>query len=176
MFPKFNELVFEISSKYKSFKLIKKEDSKFMKFLFKVLFMKYWNPTFMEDFTTTILARVYMPKILIGTKTGYKVLRHELIHIQDCYKTGILPFMLSYIFLLPVGFTFRAYWEYRAYCESIKVTYELNGMVSNEYVDGIVTNFTGSNYLWMCPFKNFIEKKLFGYRNNLLKSNVIPQV
>ena len=157
MLTKFETLVNTIRTNYRFFKVITKEDSKFMKFLFKIMLMKYWNPRFMEDYTTVILHNVYMPKRLINTGSGYAVLRHEYIHIKDAYKTGIIPFFVSYTVLLPFVFTFRAFWEWRAYKESLRVDMETYGAIHESRITQIVKEFTGSQYLWMCPFPKFCK-------------------
>ncbi len=167
MQKEFSLLVFTLSHKYWLFKLIPKETSKFMKFLYVVLLMKFWNVNFMTDYTTTILARVYMPQKIINTSMGYKVLRHEMIHIQDCYKTGFILFWFSYLFTLPTVFTMRAFWEFRAYKETLKVHKELYGFIPEITIYNIVEEFASSKYLWMCPFRTFITNKFFAYAKSL---------
>jgi len=139
-----------------------------MKALFAVLGMRWWNPRFMEDYTTVLITRVYMPRRLIGTEDGYEVLRHEAVHIRDCLATGVLPFVLSYVFLLPSVLTFRAFWEYRGYRETMKVELERNGTISDETLEWIVRRFTGPDYLWMFPFPKLIRRLLRRTRARLL--------
>jgi hypothetical protein len=104
-----------------------------------------------------------MPKYLINTDSGYIILRHEYVHIKDCVNFLYIPFIISYLFILPALITFRAYWEYRAYCETLRVTYEEYGKVTQSQINFIVKQFTGSSYLWMFPFEKFLQKKFSNF-------------
>lgn len=156
---RFYQLESEMKKKYRTFKIVPKGDSKLMKIIFHGLLMRFWCSGFMERYTTTIVTRVYMPLDLIGSSSGYRVLRHECVHVTDCMKSLILPFLISYVFLLPVVFTLRSVWECRGYKETIRVAHERYGNVPKGTIDFIVSQFTGSSYLWMCPFEKFVRKR-----------------
>lgn len=157
---RFDLLVSELENDYKTFKIIPKDKSILMKIVYYTLFMFFWNKSFMEDYTTTIISRVYMPQNIIGTDKGWMVLRHEKVHIDDAWRWCIVPFVVSYLFMLPAGLTIRAIWEKRAYYESLVAYYELYGQIPDSLLDSIEEQFTSSMYLWMLPFKKHIREWL----------------
>lgn len=166
------DFVDEIKREFPKFEVIEKQNSKLMKFVYVVTLMRFWNPAFMNAYITTMFGKVYMPRNLIGTLTGYEVLRHERVHLRDAARFPVL-FELSYIFFpLPIVFTMRAYWEYRAYCESLLVESEMFDCVYKESIDFYVDQFTGKYYLWMCPFESLIRKAFMKFltdRNIMVK-------
>lgn len=153
---------------YPKFGVAVKENSKLMKFLF--LFIGIFNKSWMSNFTMTIGYTVYMPKALVGSDAGYRVLRHEAMHIADYHKWKIL-FGLSYLLLLPTVLTFRAYWEFRGYRESMVVEAEDFGYISDSTIDVITEQFTSLNYVWMCPFKSYIKGKLEKARAEIMSKH-----
>ncbi len=164
----FKQLSSELSDRYKTFRIIPKDQSPLMRWLYRLLGMRWWNPRFMEDYTTVLITRVYMPQRLIDTDDGYEVLRHEAVHIRDCIGTGVLPFVLSYLLVLPAVLTMRAFWEFRGYKETMLVELERTGTIADETVEWIAERFTGPDYLWMFPFPRLIRKLLAKARQNLL--------
>jgi len=164
----FIELVEKIKQEFPSFEIIPKDTSKHMKFLYKFGLMKYWCPKFMDTYTTLALGKCYMPEYLIGSYQGYKVLRHELVHLRDQKKFGLF-FTISYAALLPTVLTMRAFWEFRAYCETLVVSHESHGYVPKEHLESCVQQFTGSSYLFMFPFRKTIRNKFIQFidRNNM---------
>jgi hypothetical protein len=165
----FYSLVEEIKGEFPKFKIIPKEESPFMKFLYVATLMFLWNKHFMENYITVIFGVVYMPKCYIGTATGGDVLRHERVHMRDAHRWPIL-FELSYIFLpLPLIFSARAFWEYRGYCESLLAERDRYGYVSNSSIDFYVSLFCSSDYLWMFPFKKYLRNKFLEF---LSKNNI----
>ena len=143
--------------------VILKEDNVWMKLLYNITLMRFWNPDFMSAYVTVMFGRVYMPAHLIGTLTGYMVLRHERIHLRDARRWPIL-FELSYLFFpLPILITLRAYWEYRAYCESLVAEAEIYGYARRDSIEFFVNQFVGSYYLWMFPFPNFLRERFYRF-------------
>lgn len=165
----FDSYVKKIQEEFPNFRVIPKDESLIMKAIYYITFMKFWNPHFMKNYITTMQGKVYMPRHLIGSPLMVDVLRHELVHLRDMKKYPIL-FELSYVlFPLPVIFTMRAFWEFRGYCESIRAINDRYGWVSEYYIDFFVEQFTGSSYLWMCPFPKFVKNKFmkFAIDNNI---------
>lgn len=165
----FDTYVEKIKKEFPKFEVVPKQDSKLMKFIYTFTLMRFWNPQFMGYFITTMFGKVYMPKQFIGAPIMVDVLRHELVHLRDMKKYPVL-FELTYIlFPLPIIFTLRAYWEYRGYCESILANNDRYGYISVNSIEFFVEQFTGPNYLWMCPFPKFVRKKFyeFAYKNNI---------
>ena len=163
MDQKYIDIVEEIKKEFPSFEVIDKKKSILMRLLFNIALMRLWNPHFMELYVTVMFGKVYMPDNLIGTYTGYQILRHERVHLRDAKRWPVL-FELSYLlFPLPFIITMRAYWEYRAYCESLIVQFETYGYVYQGTIDFIVTQFTSSYYLWMFPFPKYLNKKFMQF-------------
>ena len=79
------------------------------------------NRAFMDHYWTTIGRTIYMP---VGVEDPYDhpgVVEHELVHVQQYERWGIL-FMISYLLLpLPAGLAwFRWRWEREAYMVQIR--------------------------------------------------------
>lgn len=159
---KFQVFVNEIRYEFPEFEVVPKETSKLMMFINAILLMKFWNPRFMSNYTTVMFNTVYMPSRLINSDPGYAVLRHELIHMRDAKMFPVF-YELSYIVLLPTVFSMRAFWEYRGYCESLRVLDENQGFVTDKQLETIVQNFVGPSYLFMCPFRNFIKRRFMKF-------------
>jgi hypothetical protein len=157
------KIIDDIKKEFPNFEVIEKNKSFLMKIIYIVTLMPLWNPHFMDLYVTVMFGKVYMPPNLIGTSTGYQILRHERIHLQDAKSWPVL-FELSYLlFPLPLIVTMRAYWEYRAYCESLIVQYEIYGYVHSATLDFIISQFTSSYYLWMFPFPKYLNKKFMQF-------------
>ena len=167
----FQETVARLQPDHRTFRLVVKGRSPFMKAIYYGAGMFLWCPTFLTSYTTTILTWVYMPEDLLNTEEGYTVLRHEEVHIKDCLRTGVLPFVVSYLFLLPSVLTSRAYWELRAYRVTMQVEHELTGQISLDTVHFIAQRFVSSDYFWMFPFRKTITKKLMKIRQQLLSED-----
>lgn len=164
----FTNFAWQLREKYPKFSLRIKEDSKFMKVL--AWLTKPFNPDFMQNFTVANGYTIYMPKDLIGTDAGYRVLRHEAVHIADFDKWGWWM-RISYFLLLPAGITMRAYWELKAYKESLRVCYEMYGKIPDYLIEYYVELFTGPKYVWMLPFPKTIRKSLLKERDRIINGN-----
>lgn len=102
---------------------------------------------------------------------AYMVATHEYRHLLDMKKHPIW-FPLSYLIILPVGITFRAYWEIRGYTASMLAVYEIYGQIPEEYIDTLVGHFTSANYLWMLPFPSWVRRILERKRDAILKGEI----
>ena len=93
--------------------------------------------------------------------TVYRTLRHELVHIRDA-RTYPVWFQVSYTLLpIPLGLAyFRADWEFRAYAQTLIVTYNQYGSIDEEMIQQIVKHFTDHLYFWMWPFKKTMDRKV----------------
>jgi hypothetical protein len=165
---RFDEIVGELRREFRTFRLVPKERSPLMRVLYRALLMPLWCPDFMGSYTTVLVSWVYMPEHLIGSDQGYGVLRHERVHMRDCFRTGVLPFAVSYLFLLPSVLTLRAVWEMRGYAETMRVELEQEGQISDALLAHIARQFTSSNYLWMCPFPGLVDRWVRRTRDRVL--------
>lgn len=159
---KYDALVDELSRQYRFFKVVPKQQSPLMKVL--AYFARHLAADWMQSFSLTLGYRVYMPEDLLGTDAGYRVLFHERQHIRDFSPW----FALSYLLLLPLGPSVRAYWEFRGYREAMRVWLQDFGQIPDDLLDFISWQFTGSNYGWMWPFKKDIRRRLEAARQQLL--------
>ena len=164
-----DDLLAEMKAEFPKFKVVDKEDSRLQRAIAWVV--KPFSPKFMVDYATTIGTTVYMPKAW-GAYTRYEVLRHERVHLRDHRKAPFGLFALSYLLLLPAGFTMRALWEYRAYVETMRVEYETFGTVFDSTINWLVDIFTGPGYFFMCPFKGYIRRKLEKTRADIIAGRV----
>jgi hypothetical protein len=160
---KLNDLLADIKTEFPSFKLVRKEDSLFMKVLGVVTFP--FCPSFMQRFGTTIGKTVYYPPKW-SDQTLYEVLRHERVHIRDSDKWGLLYYLTYLLLPLPFVVSGRAYWEFRGYCETLKADWETQGkqMAGNEPLirerdlNWVIGQFMGPSYFFMFPFRQTLDK------------------
>ena len=144
------------------FKVVRKEDSRLMRLIAWAL--KPINPRFM-NYYTTIGSTVYAPSGVIPDE----VLAHELVHVADWQKYNLL-FALSYLLLLPLGPSIRAFWEWRAYKVSLHWwAYNDLGWAQTQGKALVLTQFTTSAYAWMWPFKGHLNKLVDQHIENLIK-------
>jgi hypothetical protein len=160
-------LVNVLTQEIPGFKIVDKKTSKLMWFF--NFFTRLWNPLFMERYTVTLGRTIYMPAWLIGTRSGYMVLRHEAVHLRDLIRWGPL-YVISYL-APPIGPSFKAYWEYRGYVESMRVYFEIYGEVPDKTVDFWVEQFTSSTYLWMFPIAPMVRGWFKRDRDRIMKES-----
>jgi len=168
-------LLEELRREFSTFRLIEKERSPVMWAIYYGLGMFLWCPRFMTSYTTVLITRVYMPRSLMGTRASYGTLRHERVHMRDCVRSGVLPFALSYLFLLPSVLTLRSVWEMRAYAETMRVERERWGRVSDETVAHVTSQLVGSSYLWMFPFPKLARRWVERVRDRVMAEQISPQ-
>lgn len=99
----------------------------------------------------TLWNTVYLHRDRIGTDDGASTLRHELVHVADQHRWHIL-FFLSYLFVLPIGPSFKAYWEWRAYQVNLLDEQLRMGSVDDKFRDWVDRQFTTIRTLWSWPF------------------------
>lgn len=104
----------------------------------------------------TVGRTIWMDPGIIGTDCGGQVLRHEAVHVRDQARWGFL-FFLSY-FLLPVGPSFRALWEARAYRETLRYIATHAPWERDWAVDWVTSRFTGPSYGFMFPFPRWVRR------------------
>ncbi len=164
---KFEAYVSELKAELPRFAIRFKNQSWVMRVLGWLLF---FNRRFMTSYTTTMFGKVYFPSETWLSETGplraYRMLRHEAVHLRDARRFPIL-FQLTYLLILPTVFTMRAFWEYRAYKESIRVVWETEGRVPQGLIDVIVKQFTTAAYLWMFPFGRFLRRRFQRFGDSL---------
>ena len=130
-----------------------------------------FNRDYMSHYTTVLFGVVWFPsrswRARVGPRAIYEILRHEAVHLRDARRFWGF-FHLSYVFLLPAGLTMRAFWEWRAYAESLRVQAELDGAIDDATLRFIEERFTGPDYLFMCPFPRLVRRRLEALRARIL--------
>jgi len=135
------------------------------------------------DFSTTIgwtiaIARKHVPNWNVLAHEGVHILQakrqtriiHSLLYVmpQILGVLGIvLPlilwnswFLLFLLFALPIPAYFRMMKELEAYQLSVVLRQWRYGKVEDKHYDYYVSNFTGLNYYFMWPFKEYIRDRL----------------
>ncbi|MGK0360509.1 MAG: hypothetical protein ACI9U2_002822 [Bradymonadia bacterium] len=151
------------------FRVCYKDESRLQRLIGRLIWP--FNRTYCTQYTTVMFGRVYFPNrdwcARWGPEALYGILRHEAVHLSDMRRFAGL-FQLSYLFALPSVFTMRAVWEWRGYLETMRVEAELHGYISDSLITHIAQRFTGSDYLYMCPFPGFVRRRLLKARERLL--------
>ena len=110
---------------------------------------------------TTMYNTIFMDPALIGNDRAATMLEHELVHVRDQHKWNVL-FFISY-WLLPIGPSFKALWEWRAYkVDLISCARDIEEGTYRDYIQGyyadwVTSQFTGTTYMWMWPFKKTVR-------------------
>jgi hypothetical protein len=168
------ELERRLSQELPGFAVRYKDESRLQRLIGRLLWP--FNRHYLTRYTTVLFGRVYFPsrswRERAGARTIYGTLRHEAVHLRDARRFPGL-FQVSYLFLLPFVFTTRAYWEWRAYLETMRVWAELEGEIPDELLDHIQRCFTGPDYLFMRPFPRFVRRKLEEVRKRLLPARYL---
>jgi len=162
-----DQLIADIKSEFPDFKIVYKADSGFMKainvFLLIVTFGQM--KAFMADYTTTIGHTVYVPSgwDSWAEQSRVIILRHERVHMRQQKKYSRPVF--TFLYLIPIFPVFLAYWrarlELEAYTETIQATVDLHGtamVLSHDFKNKLINQFTTSAYGWMWPFKGTVTK------------------
>ena len=108
-------------------------------------------PDFATRYTTVIGRVVYLPAPPeeLPRRELAATLAHELVHQLDQRRWGLL-FYASYAWCLPMGRTFRAYWERRAYAVDLMIVHEQGGPDAVERTAELLADlFSGPGYFWM---------------------------
>lgn len=164
-----DEYIFQCQREFPKLRVRDYDDSWF----FRILRRLGWSMAATSWYNT-----VFMEKDYIGTDRGLGIMKHEMVHIRDMHKWHIL-FFLSYFFL-PIGPSFKAFWEWRAYkIDLIEMWNEYfrffadpeykdySDQIIGHYRDWIVNTFSGSSYAWMWPFRWHMRKVVDRYLQEL---------
>jgi len=132
-------------------------------------------PDYDHRFTTVLYPVVYLP---VGTRDAYDkdpgrwlaTMRHEFIHLMDMKRHPVLM-TVSYL-LPPFGITVRAFWELRAYTQSMVVQKELGLPLDDAYIDRMMSRFTGRSYLFMLWPSSLARRVLEHARERVRRNEV----
>ena len=172
------------------FRIRFKDKSKWMKLL--NIFARLFNKDFMSRYTTTTGRTVYFPtkeKLLSRQGTYAQVLAHELVHLVEREKEGMVQNFLRYAFpqvlavfaLLAIGAIWNSWFllallfllalaplpapgrrdiELRGYSMSMAVAFWTTGHITDRDFEFYARQFTSSAYYFMWPFKKGIMHRL----------------
>ena len=161
-------LVAALAAELPRFRIRYKDESRLQRAIAALL--RPFNRRYLSDYTTVMFGAVYFPsrswQRAVGPRDIWLILRHEAVHLRDARRWPLL-FQLSYLFVLPAGVTLRAWWEWRAYAESVRATMEIDGVVEDAMLADIAERFVGSDYLWMWPSRAWIQSRLERLRGSL---------
>jgi hypothetical protein len=181
-------------------KLVKKSDSRLMRFLGKLMF---FNKKFMTRFYTTLGSTIYVPDDFWDDDDAHtvSVFAHECKHIHDKGRLSIIyefiyvcPQILALLSLLallaiwfsnwwlmallalplaaPIPSPGRMFIERRGYLMTLACTYWLWGRVGDHEYDWVSKQFTSGNYYWMWPFKRNL-RDWFRVEMEYIKQDVV---
>ena len=170
-------------------RIIRRDKSKLIKALF------FWGGKRYDSFGTTIGRTIY-----VATDWEERVpdeqylhLRHELVHLRQfrrwpfrCLdRTGLwrinaLIYGLCYLLVLPILWTFRAYFERAGYEQTMLTVFEL-GWTQSSNVEHLaywqrtmVKTFSTSKYIWMAPSwttKRWVKRVFQRHQDGKLVNN-----
>jgi hypothetical protein len=171
----YDKVLLETRLEFPQFKIEKKSESRFMRFL---AFLLFFNKAFMVHFVTTIGNTMWVPAVweLWTPDLQASVLRHERVHLQQQKRYGMLRYSLMYL-LWPFPILWaagRTKLEMEAYEESLRSYAEYYGvaiLTSEALREGIIAHFTTGQYGWMCINKKKVEAWYDGFARSMLEES-----
>lgn len=149
----------------------RKENHWYWRFLGKLMtIITFGRVDFMNDFFTTIGNRIGVAPSwdMLSTAERYEVLLHEVEHMKQYKRAGLGNIWVglviagfAYLFLpFPIGLAWcRAKMEMGGYAQSIRAYIQLYGVPAALLEkQRIVNQFTSVNYLFMWPFRGYMER------------------
>jgi hypothetical protein len=119
---------------------------------------------YLSHYVTTLGHTIYVPDDFDQwpPDRAWQVLRHELVHVRQFERYGIVAMTLLYgLFPLPAFVAWgRAWLEWEAYRETLRAMAEIHGMEAAKAPalhDTIVARFTGPDYAYMWPFPRTVR-------------------
>jgi hypothetical protein len=120
---------------------------------------------YLSTYVTTIGRVIYVPSEWERwpIESRVEILRHELVHVAQFERFGLIPMAIAYLFLpFPVGLAWcRMRLEREAYEETLRVAVARGGRAAAEALrPEIRRRFLGPDYLWMWPFPRAVDRWL----------------
>jgi hypothetical protein len=118
---------------------------------------------YLDRYVTTIGRTIYVTPDWDARSAAdrYATLRHEMVHLHQFRRFGLLPMAIAYLLLpLPVGLAWcRMRLEREAYAETVRVHHALGGRAATERLrEHVIRQFTSASYGWMWPFPRAIAR------------------
>lgn len=118
---------------------------------------------YLTDYVTTIGRTIYVPLDWEERPLAdrYATLRHELVHVRQFQRYGLVLMAIAYLFLpLPIGLAWCRYrLEREAYEESMRAAFETGGAAALDGIrDHVIEQFVSPAYAWMWPFRGAVSR------------------
>lgn len=124
-------------------------------------------PKYRTNFWTTIGKTAWRPSGEVP-QGAWAVVLHEGWHAIKQRGWRKLPWFLGYAFpFLPLPAPFRAREEFRAYCVSMAADFWSGRDIDEAYIDWLVEEFVGPNYLWMWPFRRKMRERFWAFLHDI---------
>lgn len=177
---KYDVVMAQIRDEFPDFSIVRKADSRLMRFLAVLHFLAtFGSKKFMDTFTTVLGETVYVPAAWEDPSrksVAEKIvtLRHERVHMRQRRRYGGFVYALMYMGPFPVLFAWgRAELEKEAYEETLRATAELRGaQFALKMREHIIGHFTGAEYLWMWVLRSQIERWFDAAYQKVLESHL----
>ena len=158
------DFVAEMKEEFPDFDIIPKKDSKLQRAIHVAIAIVTFGQmrTYATRYHTAMFGKLWVPPTWdeMSDDAKYILLRHERVHLRQRRRMG--DFVMGFVYLVwifPLGLAYgRARIEWEAYEETIRATYEVNGLESAKALRSeILRRFTGPDYGWMWPFPKQIQ-------------------
>jgi hypothetical protein len=123
--------------------------------------------SYLDRYVTTIFHTIYVTpdwesRALVDR---YATLRHEVVHVRQFERWGLLMPLLYLLVPLPFGLAWcRMRFERAAYEETLRVHHQLGGRAAVERLRAhVIAQFTSGAYGWMWPFPRAVERWFDGF-------------
>lgn len=160
----YEALLAKVQQEIPGARVIRKSDSRFMRFLAWIVINIFRNKNFLTSFTTTISRTVYVPDNFFDRTDSerYMTLRHELMHLRQfrnwpfkflgrpyLWVVNLLIMSFCYLLVFPIWVTLRSKFEKEGYEQTLLSRHEL-GYINDEFqVTWMINTFAGPSYLYM---------------------------
>ena len=152
----YDDLLVATKAEHKDFRIIKKTDSSFMKFLNVLLLIITFGQmkSFMTEFITTIGYKVYVPKDFDSWPESNRFLTivHESVHMKQRKNAllGGFGFSFAYLFLpLPAFFALcRLRYEIEAYATDAVFGHRVYHFSKESRAKEVAQLLSNSSYFW----------------------------
>lgn len=118
---------------------------------------------YLDRYVTTIGRTIYLTPDWEERALAdrYATLRHEMVHLEQFRRFGLVPMALAYLLLpLPIGLAWcRMRLEREAYAETVRVHHALGGRAATDRIRmHVIRQFTGVSYGFMWPFPRAVAR------------------
>ena len=163
-YTRFESFLAEIRAEFPTFEILPKRSSRLQRAIHHALVIITFGGmrTYMTRYHTVLFGKLWVPDAWeqMSDVDRYVLLRHERVHLRQRARMGDVR--MGFIYLVPIfplGLAWgRARIEWEAYTETIKATFETEGIdAAKRLKKPIADRFVGPDYGWMWPFRGSVE-------------------